>query len=252
MSDLEAAPTADTTSWLELRRAAAAVTPARLFLGAAGLSHRSTDALTLRADHAAARDAVAAEVDLYHPTLAPLGLFEVCTEAPDHSTHLRRPDLGRRLGPAALARLAEEATRGADLQVVLGDGLSAAALHAQAPALLRALERLAADWGWTWGRPFVVRHCRVGVLNDIGAATDPRVAVLLVGERPGLATAESLSAYMAWRPRPGCTDADRNLVSNIHDRGTPVAAAALRVMAFAAAIVAVGRSGSSVKEPDPA
>ncbi len=250
MSDLEADPVATATGWLELRRAAAVVTPARVFLGSAGLSHRSADALALRADHAAARDAVASVLDLGHPALAPLGLFEVCTEAGDHAVHLRRPDLGRRLGPDARARLTAEGTVGADLQVVVGDGLSVAAVYAQVPALLVELERLTGLQGWTWGRPFAVRHCRVGVLNDLGVVLDPRVVVLLVGERPGLATAESLSAYLAWRPRPGCTDADRNLVSNIHDRGTPVELAARRIVALAEAMVAAQASGSEVREPD--
>jgi ethanolamine ammonia-lyase small subunit len=174
----------------------------------------------------------------------------VTTEAGDAATHLVRPDLGRRLGAAAVERLRSSGSPGADLQVVVGDGLSAAAVHAQVPALLPRLESLAAARGWVWGRPFAVRHCRVGVLNDIGAVLDPQVVVLLIGERPGLATAESLSAYLAFRPRPGCTDADRNVVSNIHGRGTPVPVAAERIVALAAALVAAGRSGSTVKEPD--
>ena len=233
-----------------LRELADALTPARLFLGSAGLSHRTTDALALRADHAAARDAVAASLDLGLPAMAALGLFEIGTEAGDPATHLVRPDLGRRLTPAAIDRLRRDGTAGADLQVVVGDGLSAAAVHRQIPALLPRLESLAAGRGWSWGRPFAVRHCRVGVLNDIGATLDPRIVVLLIGERPGLATAESISAYLAWRPRPGCTDADRNVVSNIHERGTPPGPAAARIVALAGALVAAGRSGALVKEPE--
>src|SRR5262249_22966525 len=102
-----------------------------------------------------------------------------------------------------------------------------------------------------FGRPFVVRHGRVGVLNDIGECLDPAVAVLLIGERPGLATAESLSAYLAYRPRSGQTDADRNLISNIHDRGTPPAEAAGRIARLAEAMMRMGRGGVTVKEPAP-
>ena len=87
------------------------------------------------------------------------------------------------------------------------------------PALLPLLRQGAGERGWSFGRPFVVRYCRVGVLNDVGELLDPAVVVLLIGERPGLATAESLSAYLAYRPRPGHTDAQRNLISNIHARG---------------------------------
>lgn len=83
--------------------------------------------------------------------------------------------------------------------------------------------------GWSVGRPFAVRHCRVGVMNDVGEALDPAVVVLLVGERPGLATAEGLSAYLAYRPRPGDTDAKRDLISNIHARGLTTEDAVRRI-----------------------
>jgi ethanolamine ammonia-lyase small subunit len=104
------------------------------------------------------------------------------------------------------------------------------------------------------GQPFFIRHCRVGVLNDIGDALNPEVVVLLVGERPGLATAESLSAYMAYRPRPGDTDARRNLVSNIHARGVRPEEAAPRIAALAEQMRRLGASGVGVREvlPGPA
>ncbi|MEW6271061.1 MAG: ethanolamine ammonia-lyase light chain EutC, partial [Thermodesulfobacteriota bacterium] len=119
---------------------------------------------------------------------------------------------------------------------------------AQVPALLEPLARAAAARGWSFGRPFFVRYCRVGVLNDVGALLDPVVVVLLIGERPGLRTAESLSAYMALRPRPGHTDADRNLVCNIHERGVAPDAAVARIVALAERMRAAGASGVAVKE----
>ena len=130
-----------------------------------------------------------------------------------------RPDLGRRLSAPARAEIASRRAAGADLQVVIGDGLSVAAVVRQVPALLPLLHAGAERRGWRFGRPFAVRYCRVGVLNDIGELLAPVVLVLLIGERPGLLTAESLSAYMAYRPRSGHTDAERNLISNIHARG---------------------------------
>src|SRR5262249_11333117 len=136
----------------------------------------------------------------------------------------------------------------ADLQVAIGDGLSVAAVVAQVPELLPVLADGAAHLGWKFGRPFFIRHCRVGILNEIGMLLEPTVAVLLIGERPGLATAESLSAYLASRPRQGHTDADRNLVSNIHGRGTPSAEAAARVLQLASRMMRLGRSGITVKE----
>src|SRR5262249_10925817 len=98
------------------------------------------------------------------------------------------------------------------------------------------------------GRPFVIRYCRVGALNDIGRLLDPSVVVLLLGERPGLATADSLSAYVAYRPRTGHTDAQRNLISNIHARGVAAAAAARRILALADKMRQLQTSGVAVKE----
>jgi ethanolamine ammonia-lyase small subunit len=120
------------------------------------------------------------------------------------------------------------------------------------PALLPLLEQGARDRGWTFGRPFVVRYCRVGLLNDIGELLDPVVTVLLIGERPGLATAESLSAYLAYRPRPGHTDAQRNLISNIHARGVNHVEAAQRILALAEQMRRVQASGVTVKETQSA
>ena len=240
----------DAAAWEPVRRAAADLTPARLFMGSAGLSPRTADALSLRTDHAFARDAVDTRLDLDLDSMRPLGLFEVSSAAPDHATYLRRPELGRRLSHDARTRLVRDGTTGADIQVVIGDGLSAAAVHAQVPTLLPLLDRLATERSWSWGRPFAVRHCRVGIVDDVGDVLDPEIVVLLIGERPGLGTAESLSAYLAHRPRPGCTDADRNLVSNIHSRGTPVDEAAPRIIGYIDALRRAGRSGVTVKEPD--
>jgi ethanolamine ammonia-lyase small subunit len=117
--------------------------------------------------------------------------------------------------------------------------------------LLPRLADGAAARGWSFGRPFAIHYCRVGVLNDIGELLDPAVVVLLIGERPGLATAESLSAYLAYRPRPGHTDARRNLISNIHARGVGHAQAARRILALAEQMTRQQISGVSVKEELP-
>jgi ethanolamine ammonia-lyase small subunit len=223
-------------------------TPARLLVGRAGPAYRTATQLELRQDHAAAVDAVRAELDLGPDFMQGWGVFEVRTRAGSKSEYLLRPDLGRRLEDAAAGVLAREGMAGTDLQLVLGDGLSAAAVAAQVPALLPLLAEGARQRGWTFGRPFLVRRCRVGVLNDVGELLDPVVAVLLIGERPGLATAESLSAYLAYRPRPGHTDAQRNLISNIHARGVPPGAAAGRILALAEQLRRAETSGVVVKE----
>src|SRR5262249_12901721 len=140
-------------------------------------------------------------------------LFEVRSQASSKAEYLMRPDLGRRLQETGRQHVIRQCAPKTRLQVVIGDGLSAAAVAVQVPRLLPVLEEQAKSQGWTFGQPFVVRYCRVGILNDIGEALDPEVVVLLIGERPGLATALSLSAYLAYRPRVGHTDAQRNLIS---------------------------------------
>ena len=244
-----------TTALAAAMEALRARTPARLLVGRVGAAYRTATQLELREDHAAAVDAVRAELDLARDLGSPFvednGLFEVATEAADKSQFLQRPELGRKLSAAAREAIAQNCPPGADLQVAIGDGLSSAAVAAQVPRLLPLLEAGAKRRGWTFGRPFAIRHCRVGVLNDIGLALGPRVVVLLIGERPGLLTAESLSAYMAFRPRAGHTDADRNLVSNIHARGVDPQTAAERILALAEQMCAQGTSGVAIKEHLP-
>jgi ethanolamine ammonia-lyase small subunit len=229
-----------------------ACTPARILAGRAGPSYTTATQLALRRDHAAALDAVHAELDLETDLGTDLvqrsELFEVQTQARDKGEYLMRPDLGRRLGQAARAAIAAQCPTGADVQVVIGDGLSVAAVVKQVPSLLPLLKAGTGVRKWTFGRPFVVRYCRVGLLNDIGELLDPAVVVLLIGERPGLATAESLSAYLAYRPRRGHTDAHRNLISNINGRGVNAVDAARRILALGDAMRRRQTSGVDVKE----
>jgi ethanolamine ammonia-lyase small subunit len=240
----------------EMVRKIRARTPARLLAGRAGAAYRTGTQMELREAHAAARDAVRAELDLFKifgaDFLARWQAFEVSTQAKSKQEYLLRPDLGRRLDDRSRQEIQERCLRESDLQIVIGDGLSVPAIQVQTPPLMPLLAEGAQVRGWKIGRPFVIRHCRVGVLNEIGALLDPKVVVLLIGERPGLATAESLSAYMAYRPRPSHTDADRNLISNIHARGLSPQVAATRILNFAAQMMRAGMSGSMLREQWPA
>jgi ethanolamine ammonia-lyase small subunit len=231
----------------------AALTPARVNLGRAGTSYPTSVLLRLRADHAAARDAVHGELDLASPALAGLVArldpVEITTLARDRREYLLHPELGRSLGAEQADVLRRHCPAATDLQVVIGDGLSQRAVERQVPLIAPLLVQQAQRRGWSVGRPIAVRGCRVGVLNDIGAALDPAVVALLIGERPGLSTDESLSVYLAYRPRPGHTDADRNLVCNIHGRGLPIAEAAEQVLALAGAMLAAGTSGVGLPLP---
>lgn len=239
----------------DVLQAIRARTPARILVGRAGLAYRTATQLELRQDHAAALDAVHAEIDLERDLgrefVERWRLSSVGTQAVDKASYFLRPDLGRRLNDTARAEIVRQCPAGADLQVVIGDGLSAAAVARQVPILLPLLEEEARQQQMTFGRPFVVSFCRVGVLNDVGELLDPAVVVLLIGERPGLATAESLSAYLAYRPRPGDTDARRNLISNIHARGVPPGTAARRIVALAKKMRQMQTSGVEVKEELP-
>ena len=224
-------------------------TPARVIVGRIGGSYTTASLLELRAAHAAAKDAVAGECDF--TTVLGAEAFIAQTLANNKLEYLLRPDLGRRFSQESVAQIRRLVPPGATLQLAIGDGLSAAAVARQVPILLPRVMEGARAQGWSISPAFAIRYCRVGILNDIGDRLQPEVVVLLIGERPGLATAESLSAYMAYRPRSGQTDADRNLISNIHARGTPPEAAAQRILTLAAAMITRKMSGAALKETLP-
>ncbi len=242
---------AATPAWPEIVRKIRARTPARIFVDR-GPAYSTQMELDLRGAHASAVDAVWAEFDL-HTNFPPdfivqWDLFQVSSQVESKSQFLLRPDLGRNLSDAAKTLIRQRCPKEPDLQIVIGDGLSGAALSTQVPALFPLLQQHARAHGWSIGQSFAVRYCRVGIMNAIGDLLSPRVLVLLIGERPGLATAESLSAYMAYSPRPGHTDADRNLISNIHARGVRIKDAANRILSMAARMMALKLSGTTVKE----
>ena len=244
----------------EIIKKVRAQTPARLLAGRSGATYRTNTQLELREAHAAARDAVRAELNLSRcPENDPgdnfarkWNLFEVCSRAASKDEYLLRPDLGRHLNDASRAEVDRRCPTGHDLQIVIGDGLSVTAVTLQTPRLLPLLSEGAKTRGWSVGQTFVVRYCRVGILNEIGELLGPKVAVLLIGERPGLATAESLSAYMAYRPKTPHTDAHRNLISNIHARGVSTEQAAERILNLAAAMMKTHTSGCQLREELPA
>ena len=206
-------------------------TPARIALGRAGTSLPTHELLRFAADHAEARDAVWVALDgaALAGTLQARGwaTLPVHSQAPDRATYLRRPDWGRRLAAASAQRLREAAaaTGPVDLAIVLGDGLSARAVQQHAPPLLAALQPLlAAHWLLA---PLVIAHqARVALADEVGALLQARLVLVLLGERPGLSAPHSLGAYLTYQPTVGCTDAQRNCVSNIRPDGLgPVQAA---------------------------
>lgn len=175
-------------------------------------------------------------------------LFDVFTRASNKDECLLRPDLGRHFSEASRREVLERCPKNSDLQIAVGDGLSVSAVAAQVPQLLPLLYEGAAARGWKIGQSFVIHHCRVGILNEIGELLNPRIVVLLIGECPGLATAESLSAYMAYRPRLTHSDANRNVISNIHSRGVSSEQAAFRTLTLGVQMITAKVSGCTLRE----
>lgn len=195
------------------------MTPARIGTGKAGTRPTTAELLKLRCDHAAAVDSVYGEVS--QGLLEELELFSVESCALDKELYLRRPDLGRLLPDSCLQMLKQRCIQRPQVQIVVSDGLSANAIESNLrdiyPALLDSLEVN----GLSAGTPFFVQNGRVGCMNVIGDILQPEVIVLLIGERPGLITSHSMSAYLCYKPRSGMTDSERIVVSNIHQGGTP-------------------------------
>jgi ethanolamine ammonia-lyase small subunit len=227
-------------------------TPARLLVGRAGAAYRTETQLQLREDHAKARDAVRAELELktaFHSEfIEELKLFEVSTQASNKMEYLARPALGREFSDESRGEILRRCLLGRDIQIAIGDGLSALAIQTQVPKLLALLLEGVRKFDWSIGQTFFIRHCRVGILNDIGEVLKPRVAILLIGERPGLASADSMSAYMAYQPSRSHSDANRNLVSNIHERGLSAPSAAARILNLCEQMMRLGISGCTLKE----
>lgn len=210
------------------------LTPARVALGRSGASLPTKPLLDFTLAHARARDAVHAAFDA--PRLAAgvralgLGATVVSSRAADRSDYLRRPDLGRQLDAASAAALADDATAPCQLAIVIGDGLSAAAVHVHAVALLKSLlPLLGEDEAVAIGRVVVAASARVALGDEIGAILGARMVVMLIGERPGLSAPDSLGGYLTFAPKPGLTDAERNCVSNIHKAGLSYDEAALKI-----------------------
>ncbi|MBI1944180.1 MAG: ethanolamine ammonia-lyase subunit EutC [Deltaproteobacteria bacterium] len=199
-------------------------TPARVVQGRTGTRYLTPAYLQLRAEHAIALDAVHSSVPPEWP--AKVGLVALRSRCKDLAEHLLHPDHGRRLDDESRAQLERTADRGVDVQLIAGDGLSARALLLQGAELVPALCRELAQVGLRVGKPLFVRHARIGVADEIGALTGARSTLIIVGERPGLGTGDSLSIYTAFKPRLGQDNAEKNCISNIRPLGLPPAAAA--------------------------
>lgn len=231
-------------------------TMARIARGRTGASLPTREVLAFDLAHALARDAVHARVDRVKlaGALARLNLatVEVESQAVERQAYLRQPDAGRRLSAASAVRLSAAAGSRCDLAVMIGDGLSATAVDAHAAALMAEFAPLAAKLGLTIGPIALAEGARVALGDVVGAGLSARLAVVLIGERPGLSAADSLGVYLTYDPKPGRTDAERNCISNIRPDGLPPAIAAQKLAWLISAALARRLTGVALKDESEA
>jgi ethanolamine ammonia-lyase small subunit len=223
----------------ELKKA----TPARIGVSRCGTRPPTAEMLRFRLDHASAVDSVYGEVA--RETLEEMGWFSIdtCACGEHKDLFLKRPDLGRKLKPESEQELLARCLRSPQVQIVVSDGLSANSIEANIrdiyPSLLDSLRLRGIGWGTT----FFLRGGRVGCMDPIGELLQPECLVMLIGERPGLVTDQSMSAYMCYRPRIGKTDSDRMVISNIHMGGTPPIEAGAHIGAMVESMLKQRTSG---------
>jgi ethanolamine ammonia-lyase small subunit len=222
-------------------REAAKHTTALVGIGHVGTRYATDVVLQFQAELAVAHHAVATELPDEWAELN--GFVPLRSRVTSHREFLLRPDLGRRLEPKSVALLRDRATKNPDVQIILADGLSAVACMGGGKALYEALAAACKARGLSVGTPVCAKFARVWLEDEIGQEVGAKVAVILLGERPGLGTGDGLSAYMVYEPRVGKTDGDRNMMSNIHARGTHADDAARRLAGVASNMIAQKTSG---------
>jgi ethanolamine ammonia-lyase small subunit len=234
-------------SWVGLR----ALTPARIALGRAGSSLPTPEVLGFGLAHARARDAVhlALDVRRLESELRQIGFetLHVRSAATDRFTYLCRPDLGRRLSPDSADALNRGETPPADLCVVVADGLSALAVQRHAVPVISAVCGIAPA-SWTWGPVVIAEQGRVALGDEIGEKLKARVAVMLIGERPGLSSPDSLGIYLTYEPRRERTDAERNCISNVRPGGLDYAGAARKLVWLTSEALRLRLTGVKLKD----
>lgn len=205
----------DLKGYLRMKEA----TPARIGIWRAGPRYKTLTSLRFRADHAAAQDAVFSDVS--EEFLKEMNLFSVKTLCNSKDEFITRPDLGRKIDEEGIKTIKEKCQMNPKVQIYVSDGLSSAAIEANVrdvlPAIIQGLE----VYGIKVGTPFFVKNGRVGAMDVVSETTNADVTCVLIGERPGLVTAESMSAYIAYKSYVDMPEAKRTVISNIHKGGTP-------------------------------
>ena len=220
-------------------------TPARLGLWRAGTRYKTQSVLRFRADHAAAQDAVFSYVS--EDFVKEMGFIPVYTRASTKDEYLTRPDLGRIFSEEQQQFIKENCKPNPKVQIVVGDGLSSSAIEANVKDFLPALKQGLKMFGLDYHEVLFIKHARVAAMDQIAELTGAEVICMLVGERPGLVTAESMSAYLAYKPTVGMPEAKRTVLSNIHKGGTPAVEAGAYVAEIIKRILDNKKSGVDLK-----
>lgn len=224
-----------------------ASTSGRIGVGRTGTRYKTASLLLFQGDHAITQDALYRDID--QRLLDEFNLMTTQTRITEgREEYLLRPDLGRQLSDVSRQLIDQKCPKNPDIQLVIGDGLSATAIEANLRQVFPVIVQGTQAAGLRFGMPFHVKYCRVGVMNDIGDIIQPRVLILLIGERPGLGRAESMSAYMAYKPKSGDNDSDRDVVCNIFENGgtNPLEAGAF-IVQFAQKMMKFEASGVKLK-----
>jgi ethanolamine ammonia-lyase small subunit len=220
-------------------------TPARLGIWRTGVRYKTLPMLRFRADHAAAQDSVFSYVS--EDFIKSMNMIAVETLCKDKDQYLTRPDMGRKFSDETKKLIKSEITDKPTVQIMVGDGLSSAAIEANLKDVLPAIEQGLKGYGIKTGKIIFAKHCRVPAMDEISELTGSDVTLLLVGERPGLVTAESMSAYIAYKATVGMPEARRNVVSNIHKGGTPPVEAGAHIAEIVKTMLDKKASGIDLK-----
>lgn len=225
-----------------------AKTPARLGLWRSGPRYKTQSMLRFRADHAAAQDAVFSYVP--DELIKEMNFIDVATKCRDKDEYVTRPDLGRQFDEENRAKIKNNVKPNQKVQVIVGDGLSSAAIEANIKDILPSIKQGLKMFGLDFDEEAVVfiKHARVPAMDQIGEMTNADVICYLIGERPGLVTAESMSAYLAYKPTVGMPEARRTVISNIHKGGTPAVEAGAYIAELIHKMLEHKKSGIDLKE----
>lgn len=220
-------------------------TPARIGISRAGTRYTTNTMLRFRADHASAVDAV--YTDVSEEFLNANNLFTIQTKCHSKDEYMTRPDLGRRLSEESIAALKEKAKKSPKVEIFVSDGLSSTAIEANVEDTLPAIINGLKSYGIEAGTPFFLKYGRVGAADEVSEVLDAEVTCVLIGERPGLATSESMSAYITYKGYVGIPESKRTVVSNIHKNGTPASEAGAHIAHIIKKVLDAKASGQDLK-----